>query len=183
MLAMRSILIVFLLQVCGLAVAAEKESAPDFPGTNYPPIVGFFNCIELHTNAVRNLQQTNCLVVTEFYRMDRLGGDMLRYIQKENGQMTNGVDDGSGTLEDPQHKQLSKVEMERVHSILNRLPGTNQYGWLESLVIVSHRRGTNWITHSYSRHRHWDDPPEPPALRELLEVVGERREANEVHHF
>jgi hypothetical protein len=115
--------------------------------------------------------------------MDRLGGDMLRYVLKDNGQMTNGVDDGSGSLEDPQHKQLSRAAVEQLCSIVNRLPGTNQYGWLESLVIVSHRRGTNWITHSYSRHRHWDDPPEPPALRELLEVVGERREANEVHHF
>jgi len=179
---MRFVLIVFLLQA-GVALAADKGSAPDFPGTNYPPIVGLFNCIELHTNAVRNLQQTNFLVVTEFYRMDRLGGDMLRYVLKEDGQITNGVDDGTGALEDPQHKQLSRAAVEQLRSIVNRLPGTNQYGWLESLVIVSHRRGTNWITHSYSRHRHWDDPPEPPALRELLEVVGERREANEVHHF
>ena len=180
---MRFVLIVFLLQACGVVLAAEKKSAPDFPGTNYPPIMGFFNCIELHTNAVRNLQQTNFLVVTEFYRMDRLGGDMLRYVLKENGQMTNGVDDGSGALEDPQHKQLSKAAVEGLRSSVTRLPATNQYGWPESLVVVSHRRGTNWITHSYSRHRHWDDPPDPPALRELLEVVGERREASEVHHL
>jgi hypothetical protein len=180
---MRCILIGFLLQACGVVLASDKESAPDFPGTNYPPIIGFFNCIQLHTNALLNLRQTNFLVVTEFYRMDRLGGDMLRYVLKENGQMTKGVDDGTGTLADPQHKQLSKAAMEHLHSILNKLPATNQYGWLESLVIVSHRRGTNWITHSYSRHRHWDDPPEPPALREVLEAIGERQEANEVHYF
>jgi hypothetical protein len=180
---MRSILAGLLVQVCGVVIASDKESAPDFPGTHYPPIIAFFNCIEMHKNAELNLGQTNFLVVTEFYRMDRLGGDMLRYILKENGHMTNGIDNGAAALEDPQHKQLSKAAVEQLQSIVNRLPATNQYGWLESLVIVSHRRGTNWITHSYSRHRHWDDPPESPALRQLLETIGERREASEVHNF
>jgi hypothetical protein len=146
-------------------------------------VVGFLNCISLHTNAARNLQQTIFLLVTEFYRMDRLGGDMLRYVLTENGQMTNGVDDGTGALGDPQRKQLSKAEVKHLHSVVDKLRITNQYAWLESLVIISHRHGTNWITHSYSRHRHQNDPPEAPGLRELLKIIGERSEAWEVPPF
>jgi hypothetical protein len=163
-------------------LAADKESVPDF-SEKYPQVVGFLNCINLHTNTTVNLRQTNFLVVTEFYRMDRLGGDMLRYVLTENGKMTNGVDEGTGALEDPQPKQLSKIEMSQLHAVVDKLPGTNHYPLLESMVIVSHRHGTNWITHSYSRHRHQDDPQELPALRELLKMIGERREANEVHPF
>jgi hypothetical protein len=180
--SIRSILIVFLFHAYGIVLATDKEPAPDF-SEKYPPVIGFLNCIGLHTNAARNLQQTNFLVVTEFYRMDRLGGDMLRYVLSENGQMTNGVDNGTGALEETQRKQLSKAEFKKLRSAVDKLPGTNQYPWLESLVIVSHRHGTNWITHSYSRGRHHDDPPEPPALRELLKIIGERPEANEVHYF
>ena len=179
---MRCIIIVLLFQAWGVVLAADKQSVPDF-SEKYPPVVGFLNCINVHTNAALNLQQTNFLVVTEFYRMDRLGGDMLRYVLTENGQMTKGVDGGTGALKDPQRKQLSKAEVKELHSVVDKLPGTNQYPWLESLVIVSHRHGTNWITHSYSRARHHDDPPQPPALRELLKIIRERPEANEAHYF
>ena len=173
-------LVAFLFQASGVAFAADKESPPVF---KYPPVIGFLNCINLHTNAARNLQQTNFLVITEFYRMDRLGGDMLRYVVAEDGQTINSVDDGTGAVGDPQRKQLSKAELKHLRSAVDELPRTNQYPWLHSLVIVSHRDGTNWVTHSYARHRSADDPPEAPALRELLDIIGERPEAQEVHHF
>ena len=173
---------VFLFQLSGAALAADKESSPDFSG-KYPPVLGFLHCVNIHTNAARNLQQTNFLVVTEFYRMDRLGGDMVRYVVREDGQTMNSIDNGAGAVEDPHRKQLSKAQIRRLRSAADRLPGTNQYPWLHSLVIVSHRDGTNWVTHSYARHRSADDPPEAPELRQLLNIVGERPEAQEVHTF
>jgi hypothetical protein len=182
MASVRSILIVFLFQAWSVVLAADKESAPDF-STICPPVVGFLKCINVHTNVALNLQRTNFLIVTEFYRMDRLGGDMLRYVLTENGQMTNGVDNGTGALEDTQRKQLSKMEVQQLHSVVDKLPVTNQCPWLESLVIVSHLHSTNWITHSYSRALNQDDPPAAPALRELLKLIGERPEASEVHPF
>jgi hypothetical protein len=45
------------------------------------------------------------------------------------------------------------------------------------------QNGTNWVTHSYARHRGAEDPPEAPALRELLNIIAERAEAEEVHPF
>lgn len=173
---------VFLFQVSSVALAADKESSPDF-SRMCPPVLGFLHCVNMHTNAARNLQQTNFLVVTEFYRMDRLGGDMLRYVVREDGQTLNSIDDGAGAVGDPHRKQLSKAQIKQLRSAVDKLPETNQYPWLSSLVIVSHRDGTNWVTHSCARHRSADDPPEAPALRELLNIVGERPEAQEVHPF
>jgi hypothetical protein len=177
-------ILAFLFQASGFMLAADKESAPDFPEKSYPPLLGFLNCINLHTNAARNLKQTNFLVVTEFYRMDRIGGDMLRYVVNENGQTVNSVDDGTGAVGDPHRKQLTRAEVTRLRSAVENLPRTNQYPWLDSLVIVSHLDGTNWVTHSYARHRSADDPwSEAKALRELLDIIGERPEAQEVHPF
>jgi hypothetical protein len=116
----------FLFQLSGVVLAADKESVPDF-SEKYPPVLGFLNCINQHTNAARNLQRTNFLVVTEFYRMDRLGGDMLRYVVTENGQTVNCVDDGTGAVGDPHRKQLSKAEVTRLRSAVEKLPRTNQY--------------------------------------------------------
>jgi hypothetical protein len=175
-------ILAFLLQVSGVALAADKESPPDFSG-RYPPVLGFLHCINLHTNAARNLQQTNFLIITEFYRMDRLGGDMLRYVVAEDGQTMNYIDDGTGAVGDPHRKQLSRAELKHLRSAADKLSRTNQYPWLHSLVIVSHRDGTNWVTHSYARHRSSDDSPEAPALRESLDIIGERPEAQEVHPF
>jgi hypothetical protein len=175
-------ILALLFQISGAALAAGGESPPDFSG-KYPPVLGFLRCINLHTNAARNLQQTNFLVITEFYRMDRIGGDMLRYVVAEDGQTVNSIDDGTGTAGDPHRKRLSKAELKQLRSAADKLSTTNQYPWLQSLVIVSHRNGTNWVTHSYARHRADQDPPESPALRRLLNLVGERPEAQEVHAF
>jgi hypothetical protein len=171
----------FLLQAYGNALAGEG-SVPDF-SKMCPPVLGFLNCVSLHTNAALNLQRTNLVVVTEFYRMDRLGGDMLRYVIAEDGKAINGIDDGTGVLGDPHRRTLSKTELRELRSTIEHMPNTNQYSWLHSIVIVSHRDGTNWVTHSHTRHRSDDDPPEVPALRKLLKIIGERPEANEVHHF
>jgi hypothetical protein len=176
-------LFAFLLQVSGVALAADTESPPHDLSKECPPVLGFLHCINLHTNAARNLQQTNFVVITEFYRMDRLGGDMLRYIVTEDGQTINSIDDGTGAVGDPHRKQLSKAELEHLRSAVDKLSRTNQYPWLHSLVIVSHRDATNWVTHSYARHRSADDPPEEATLCELLKIVGERPEAEGSHRF
>jgi len=176
-------LLAILVQFSSVALAADTDSPPHDLAKECPPVLGFLHCINLHTNAARNLQQTNFLVITEFYRMDRLGGDMLRYVVTEDGQTINSIDDGSGAVVDPHRKQLSKAELNHLRSAVDKLSKTNQYPWLASLVIVSHRDGTNWVTHSYARHRAADDPPEAKALRELLDIIGERPEAQEWHHF
>ena len=177
------VFIVSLFQVSSVTLAADTESPPHELSKECPPVLGFLHCINQHTNAARNFQQTNFLVVTEFYRMDRLGGDMLRYVVAEDGQTINSIDDGSGAVGDPHRKQLSKSELMHLRSTVDKLSKTNQYPWLSSLLIVSHRDGTNWVTHCYARHRSADDPPEAPTLRELLDILGERREAQEVYPF
>jgi hypothetical protein len=179
---MRTFLVIFAVQVCGFALAAEREPAPDFSRI-CPPVSGLLNCINLHTNAPLNFSETNLLVVTEFYRMDRIGGDMLRYVVTEDGAAISGIDQGTGVLADVRRKRLSSATLEELRSQVANLPRTNQYPWLSSLVIVSYRKDTNWFTHSYWRHRSADDAPELPALRRLLNLVGERPEANEVHQF
>jgi hypothetical protein len=176
-------ILVILFQVSSIALAGDMESPPHDLSKECPPVLGFLHCINLHTNVALNLQQSNFLVITEFYRMDRLGSDMLRYIVTEDGQTINYVDDGSGAAGDPHRKQLSMVDLIHLRSTVDKLSSTNQYPWLSSLVIISHREGTNWVTHCYARHRSADDPPEPPTLHELLVILGERREAQEVYPF
>jgi hypothetical protein len=163
----------------GFAHAGDKQAVPDFSG--YPPVLGFISCINLHTNAARNLQHTNFLVITEFYRMDRIGADMLQYVVTEGGQTLNYLDNGDGVVNNPRRKQLSAAALETLRATLNKLPTTNQYPWLSSLVIVSHRDGTNWVTHSYARSS--NEIKEAPALRGTLNIIGERPEAQEWHSF
>jgi hypothetical protein len=172
-------IILSVLPLSDIAQAGDKQSVPDFSG--YPPVLGFLHCINLHTNAARNLQQTNFLVITEFYRMDRLGGDMLRYVVTESGRTLNYLDDGNGIFNDPHRKQLSEVALKQLHAAVDDLPKTNQYPWLASLVILSHRDGTNWVTHTYARSS--SDGPAAPALQKALNIIGERPEAQERHPF
>jgi hypothetical protein len=174
-------ILLLLFSALHLLSAADRKTELDFSG--YPPTLGFLRCLNLHTNAAQNLQGTNFLVITEFYRMDRVGGDMLRYIVTEAGQTSNYVDDGNGSAGDPHTKQLSDAAFKNLRTALERLPRTNQYPWLDLLVIISHRNGTNWVTHAYSRSRSPDDASESPALRQVLAIVGERPEAKEVHRF
>ena len=171
--------ILHILLLVGFAHGGDKQPVPDFSG--YPPLSGFLSCINLHTNAARNLQHTNLLVITEFYRMDRIGGDMLQYVVTEGGQMLNYFDNGDGIVNDPRRKLLSAVALKSLRAALNKLPATNQYPWLATLVIVSHRDGANWVTHSYARSS--NDITEAPALRETLNIIGERPEAQEWHPF
>ena len=175
----RFAIILHILLLAEFAHAGDKQSVPDFSG--YPPVLGFLSCINLHTNAARNLQHTNFLVITEFYRMDRIGGDMLQYVVTEGGQTSNYLDNGDGILNDPHRKQLSAAALKTLRTAINKLPTTNQYPWLATLVIVSHRDGTNWVTHSYARSS--NDVTEAPALRETLSIIGERPEAQERHQF
>jgi hypothetical protein len=174
-------ILLLLFQADGSLCAADSKAELDFSG--YPPTLGFLRCINLHTNAARNLQHTNFLVITEFYRMDRVGGDMLRYIVTERGQITNYVDDGNGNVGDLHSRQVSDVELNNLRAAVGKLPVTNQYPWIDLLVIISNRNGTNWVTHAYRRSRSPGDESESPALRQVLQIVGERPEAKEVHQF
>jgi hypothetical protein len=156
-----------------------NQSIPDFSG--YPQVKGFLYCIGIHTNANWNLQHTNFLVISEFYRMDCVGCDVLQYFVSEGGREFDYHDEGGGVITKVRLRQLSRADFQNLHQAIDDLPATNQFPWLSTLVIISHREGTNWVVHSYARSS--DDIQEFPALRKMFEIIGERPEAGEVHPF
>jgi hypothetical protein len=172
-----AILFALLLGEC--AYAGDMQSAPDFSG--YPQVRGFLSCIALHTNADLNLQHTNFLVISEFYRMDCVGCDVLQYSVSESGQVLDYHDPGDGSITQPRRRQFSQADITKLRLAVSELPSTNQRPWLSTLVIVSHRDGTNWVTHSYARSS--NEITEAPALRQVLDIVGERPEAQTTHPF
>ena len=171
------ILSILLLGEC--AYAGDKQLAPDF--SCYPQVRGFISCIGLHTNAGLNLQHTNLLVISEFYRMDCVGCDVLQYFVTESGQVLDYHDTGDGVITQPRRKQFSEGDLKKLRLAISELPATNQYPWLSTLVIVSHREGTNWVTHSYARSS--NEITETPALRHILSIIGERPEAQTTPPF
>jgi hypothetical protein len=172
-----AILFALLLGEC--VYAGDKLSAPDF--SSYPQVRGFLSCVALHTNADLNLQRTNFLVISEFYRMDCVGCDVLQYSVSESGQVLDYHDPGDGSITQPRRRQFSQADITKLRSAVSQLPSTNQYSWLSTLVIVSHRDGTNWVTHSYARSS--NEITEAPALRQVLDIIGERPEAQTAHPF
>jgi hypothetical protein len=161
------------------AYGGDKQAVPDF--SCYPQVRGFLSCVGLHTNAVWNLQHTNLLVVSEFYRMDCVGCDVLQYFVSEGGQVLDYHDNGDGTTNEVRRTQLSIADLKKLRLALSELPVTNQYPWLSTLVIVSHRDGTNWITHSYARSS--NEIKESPVLRRIFNIIGERPEAQSNYPF
>jgi len=152
---------------------------PDF--SSYPQVKGFLSCVHIHTNAMWNLQHTNFLVMSEFYRMDCVGCDVLQYFVTEDGHEWDYHDDGSGAITNARQRQISKADFHNLDRAIDELPATNQLPWLSTLVIVSHREGTNWVVHSYARTS--TETKEFPALRKILDIIGERPETKEVHPF
>lgn len=171
--------ILFALLLGGCVFAGDSRSAPDLSG--YPQVRGFLSCIALHTNASLNLQSTNFLLISEFYRMDCVGCDVLQYSVSESGRVLDYHDPGDGSITQPRRKQLSKADIAKLRLAVSELPSTNQYPWLSTLVIISHREGTNWVTRSYARTS--NEVTEAPALRHVLDIIGERPEAREQHPF
>jgi hypothetical protein len=172
-----AILFALLLGEC--AYAGDKLSAPDLSG--YPQVRGFLSCIALHTNASLNLQSTNFLLISEFYRMDCVGCDVLQYSVSESGHVLDYHDPGDGSVTQPRRRQFSQAGFAKLRLAVSDLPSTNQQPWLMTLVIISHRDGTNWVMHSYGRSS--SDLTEAPALRRVLDIIGERPEVHEVHPF
>ena len=171
------ILQILLLGEC--VYAGDKQSLPDFSSNQQ--VKGFISCIALHTNAAWNLQHTNLLVISEFYRMDCVGCDVLQYFVTESGQVLDYHDNGDGAINQARRKQLLAEDLKNLRSAIGELPTTNQYPWLSTLVIVSYRNGTNWIIHSYARNS--NEMTEAPALRHILNIIGERPEVQTVHPF
>lgn len=174
-----SAVILFGLLLGKSACGGDKQAGPDFSG--YPQVRGFLSCIGLHTNAAWNLAHTNLLVISEFYRMDCVGCDVLQYFVSENGQVLDYHDNGDGAINEARRKQLSTADFKKLHLAINELPATNQYPWLSTLVIVSHRDGTNWVMHSYARSS--NEIKEAPALRQIFNIIGERPEAQFKYPF
>jgi hypothetical protein len=175
----KTIAIIFGLMLGWGVHAGEKLSTPDLSG--YPQVKGFLSCIALHTNAALNLHGTNFLLISEFYRMDCVGCDVLQYSVSESGQVLDYHDPGDGSITQPRRRRLSPADFTKLHLAVSGLPSTNQYPWLSTLVIVSHREGTNWVTRSYGRSS--TDLMEAPALRSVLDIVGERPEAKSTYQF
>ena len=171
--------ILFSLLLGECAYAGDKSSTPDL--SCYPQVGGFISCIALHTNASLNLQRTNYLVISEFYRMDCVGCDVLQYSVSESGQVLDYHDTGDGVVTQPRRKQFSQADITKLRLAVSELPATNQYPWLDTLVIVSHRAGTNWVTHSYARSS--NEIKEAPVLRHIFDLIGERPEAQTTYPF
>lgn len=98
----------------------------------------------------------------------------------ESGQVLDYHDTGDGITQ-PRRKQFSQADITKLRLAVSELPATNQYPWLDTLVIVSHREGTNWVTHSYARSS--NEVTEAPALRHILDIIGERPEARTIYPF
>ena len=170
-------LLLLLLSEC--AYAGDSQLARDL--SCYPQVRGFLSCIALHTNASLNLQSTNFLLVSEFYRMDCVGCDVLQYSVSKSGQVLDYHDPGDGSVRQPRRRQFSQADFAKLRLAVSQLPSINQQPWLDTLVIISHSDGTNWVMRSYGRGS--SELTESPALRQVLDIIGERPEVHEVHPF
>ena len=152
--------------------AGEKPGMPDGL-SHYPQTKAIVSFLSIHTTTV---SCTNLLVISQFYRNDCIDCNVLEYFVTGDGQVTTHRRDADESLNSPLHKHLSDFDLKALHFALLALPSKNSYPPMGCLVVLSHKMGTNWVTHSYTRSSNLE--AEPKALRKIFEIVGERPEAN-----
>jgi hypothetical protein len=150
------------------AVGAGEATAPDF--SSYPQTDSFRHFLSGHTNATWHLQRTNLLALSAFPSGDRFA---LQYFVAENGQESDYRDVYNWAIQASHWKQLSEEDLTNLRSALRELPAASTSPPIERLVIVSFRKGTNWVTRSY------DCATLPKAMRQIYEIVGERSETKD----
>ena len=115
-----------------------------------------------HTNAHWNLHETHFLWMTEF---PCGAGSSFQSVVTENGKEYMGFHTELAVY-GGHDKQMSQKELEALHRAIQDLPPTNAAPSIESLVIVSFREGTNWITRTYDT----DELPKP--MYEVYRITG-----------
>lgn len=150
------------------SVLAGDKTAP-LLGSQYPSTTALQNYFALHTNAAWHLQHSNLLVVSVFYRDDCIDCNVLEYFVTSNGQERDHRRSDEAR-EEPRQKKLAEKDFEKLRQALAELPRKDDSPWLWELAVVSHRAGTNWVTHTYDRSA----PSQ--ALRQIFAIVGERKE-------
>lgn len=153
--------------------AGEKLRMPDGLSL-YPQTMAIQAFLSIHTNAV---SRTNLLVISEFYRDDCIDCNVLEYFVTGDGQVKDHRRDADGSLNAPRHRHISESSLKALDFALVALPTKNSYPGMGCLVVLSHKVGTNWVTHSYTRSSNLE--PEPKALRQVFDIIGERPEANQ----
>jgi hypothetical protein len=130
--------------------AGEKLRMPDGLSL-YPQTMAIQAFLSIHTNAV---SRTNLLVISEFYRDDCIDCNVLEYFVTGDGQVKDHRRDADGSLNAPRHRHISESSLKALDFALVALP-----------------------THSYTRSSNLE--PEPKALRQVFDIIGERPEANQ----
>jgi hypothetical protein len=156
-------LILCILFVAGLESAKASEGvAPDF--RSYPQSKWFTSHVYWQTNALAHLPEKRLLWLTEFPCGD--GSAFQSYVD-EGGKEHMGFYTELAIYAG-HDRELSTNQVEALRAALRELPSTNASPPIKSLVVVSFRQGTNWITRTYDT----DDPPKP--LGQIYTTMGGR---------
>ena len=141
------------------AVASDRPPTPDFSG--YPQTEAFRCYLELQTNAARHLE--HLLATTEFWHT---GAIAIKYELSDHGRHVHSILEFPPCTANPNAypPSLSETQLRMVNSAIRELPPTNTLPPIESLLLVSFRNGTNWITHSY------DTRSLPRAIRQIYDI-------------
>lgn len=154
-----------------LLACAGKKTWPGPPlGSEYPSTIAMQNYFGMHTNALWHLQHSNLLVISVFYDIHCLDCNVLEYFVTENGE-ENDHRRVADDKEEPRQKKLSAKELDQLRKAIAELPAKRELSPLWKLAVVSHKSGTNWVTHTYNRDR------PPLALSRIFNIISEREEA------
>ena len=163
---MRQMLVVLLVLAFASVRAEDASAAPDF--SKYPQTESFRYFVGGHTNAAWHLQCTNLLVISAFPSGDRYA---LQYCTTESGKVIEYRDVYKWAIQSLHSKEIAETNLTSLRSAIRQLPAESVSPPIERLVIVSFRRGTNWITRSY------DSGVLPKPLRQIYDLIGERFES------
>jgi hypothetical protein len=146
-------------------VKASDGAAPDF--SNYPHTQWFTSHVYWQTNALAHLPEKRLLWLTEFPCGD---GSAFQSYVAESGREYMGLYTELATY-GGHYRELSTNQLQALRSALRELPSTNASPPIESLVVLSFREGTNWITRTYDT----DALPKPMGqIYRIMEIKWQR---------
>ena len=150
---------------CLFQSPAQTNSMPDF--SRYEQTEAFRFFVSAHTNRADRFAATNLLAITSFLNRDRVA---LCYHVRGDGRESDCRWVYDWAVQSYHEKQLSPGSIKRLRSAIGELPAKSEQPPVGRLVLVSFSDGTNWITRSY------DNKALPEAVRQILDVIGERTE-------
>jgi hypothetical protein len=149
------------------AVSLESAKAsggapPDF--RNYPGSQWFTSHVFWQTNALAHLPEKRLLFLTEFPCGD--GSAFQAYVDDAGKEYMGFYT--KLAIYAGHRRELSTNQVLELRAALRELPATNASPPLESLIVLSFRQGTNWITRTY------DIDDRPKALGRIYEIMEVR---------